>query len=302
MPIVFIAGATGYLGRFLVEEYQRKGWTVRALVRNAQRARAQGLRADELVEAEATKPEELCGVMQGADLVISSLGITRQKDGLTYRAVDYQANLNLLREAERAEVARFAYIHVLGARAMMHVPLVQAKQAFVDQLQCSSIASTIIAPSGYFSDMAEILEMAKSGRAFVFGDGSKKLNPIHGADLAAAVAEAVERGDAWLDIGGPDIFTQRELAELAFDVLDWPAKITRLPDWTRKMALALVPRITPVRVHGPAQFFLTALGQDMVGKPHGTRHVRDHFLRLADEADDRTFKVRRPRRAAPLPH
>jgi hypothetical protein len=37
-------------------------------------------------------------------------------------------------------------------------------------------------------------------------------------------------------------------------------------------------------VHGPALFFLTALGQDMTAPPHGTRHLADHFAQLAREA------------------
>ncbi|MEM1150407.1 MAG: SDR family oxidoreductase [Pseudomonadota bacterium] len=284
---VFIAGATGYLGRHLVQEYVLRGWHVRALVRNAESATASGLGAHDYATAEATQPDTLKGVMEGADLVISALGITRQRDGLTYRAVDYQANLNLLREAERANVKRFAYVHVLGARQMMGVPLVQAKQAFVDQLECSPIPSTVIAPSGYFSDMAEILNSAKVGRAWVFGDGSKRLNPIHGADLAKAVADAVDRGDAWLDVGGPDTFTQGQLARLAFDVLGKPATISHVPDWVRKAAIAVLPRVTPIHVHGPAQFFLSALGIDMVGEPHGTRRLEDHFRELAADATNK---------------
>ncbi len=285
MQTVFIAGATGYLGRHLVKEYAKRGWHVRALVRNAESAIASGLGTHDYVAAEATQPDTLKDLMEGADLVISALGITRQKDGLTYRAVDYQANLNLLREAERANVKRFAYVHVLGARQMMGVPLVRAKQAFVDQLECSSIPSTVIAPSGYFSDMAEILNSAKAGRAWVFGDGSKQLNPIHGADLAKAAADATDRSEAWLNVGGPDTFTQAELAQLAFEVLGKPAKISHVPDWVRKAAIAILPRVTPIHVHGPAQFFLTALGQDMVGEAHGVRRLQDHFRTLVDETD-----------------
>jgi uncharacterized protein YbjT (DUF2867 family) len=153
MPSVFIAGSTGYLGRFLCAEYRARGFHVTALVRD--RRRAQTLDADRLIEAEATRAETLSGVMEGIDLVVSALGITRQSDGLSYADVDFGANLNLLHEAERAGAGRFAYVHVLGADEMRHVPLVSAKAEFVDALQASGIASTVIAPSGYFSDMEE---------------------------------------------------------------------------------------------------------------------------------------------------
>jgi len=275
MKRVFIAGATGYLGRFLCAEFQQQGWYVIALVRNS--ALAKPIAADQLIEAQATNAASIKGVMAGTDLVVSSLGITRQTDGLDYWDVDYQANLNLLREAERAGVGRFAYIHVLRAADMAKVPLVAAKSAFVEELQRSAVASAIIAPSGYFSDMSDFLAMAQSGRVWLFGDGSKRINPIHGADLAGVTVSAIEDGVAWLDVGGPDIFDQKELAELAFASLGKASRVTLLPDILRQIALHLLPLVTPRRISGPARFFLSALALDMVGDQYGTRHLRDHF-------------------------
>lgn len=276
---VLVAGATGYLGRFLCAEYARRGHHVTALVRDATRARDL---ADVLVEAEATRPETLHGIMDGIDLVVSSLGITRQADGLGYREVDYQANLNLLREAEAAGVGRFAYVHVLGAKAMAQVPLVAAKSAFVEALWASDTPATVVAPTGYFSDMDDVFEMARQGRVWLFGDGSKRLNPIHGADLAAAVADATEAGRGWAEVGGPDVMTQAQIARAAFAALGTEPRIAHLPDWTRRAALGVLPAL-PRRVSGPARFFLTALGMDMVAPRFGTRRLADHFADLAAE-------------------
>lgn len=287
MNTVFIAGASGYLGRHMCAEYQRRGWYVTALVHKT--ARAQDVAADQLIEAEATQSDTLTGVRTGAHLVISCLGLTRQANGLGYRDVDYQANVNLLREAEREGARRFAYIHVVCAEALADVPMVAAKSAFVAELQNSPLASTVIAPSGYFSDMYDFFDMARRGRVWLFGDGQKRLNPIHGQDLAAATADAIEAELDWQDIGGPDILTQVELAMLAFDALGKPPRIVFLPDVLRLLALGLLPWVTPRRIHGPARFFLSALAVDMVGQPHGTHHLKDHFN-----------ASRTPGRAAPL--
>ncbi|MDV7143788.1 SDR family oxidoreductase [Tropicimonas sp. TH_r6] len=281
MTTVFVAGATGYLGRHIVASCRARGWQVRALVRDRSRAEALGVGADAYVEAKATDRSALRGLMAGCDLVVSALGITRQKDGLTYRDVDFQANVNLLEEALDTGIERFAYVHVLNAEAMAEVPLVAAKQAFVDRLRSAPLRSTVICPSGFFSDMEDFLGMARSGRAWLFGDGALRLNPIHGADLAEAALDAVEAGMDRLEIGGPDIFTHAELASLAFETLDKPVRIIRLPDWTRRAALRILPRVTPAHIHGPVQFFLTAMGLEMVGVPHGCRHLADHYRQLA---------------------
>jgi uncharacterized protein YbjT (DUF2867 family) len=276
---VLVAGATGYLGRFLCAEYARRGHHVTALVRDA--ARARGL-ADVLVEAQATGPETLSGLMDGVDLAVSALGITRQADGLGYRDVDYRANLNLLHEAERAGVGRFAYVHVFHADAMAGVPVVDAKAEFVAALWASDMPATVIAPTGYFSDMGDILAMARGGRVWLFGDGSLRLNPIHGADLAAAIADATEAGRGWVEVGGPDVMTQGEIARAAFAALGTEPRITHLPDGLRRAALAALP-LLPRRVSGPARFFLTALGMDMVAPRFGTRRLSDHFASLVSE-------------------
>ena len=275
MQTVLIAGATGYLGRHLCAEYERRGWYVVALVRDA--GRAGDMPADSLVEAQATQPETLRGIMAGVDLVVSALGITRQADGLGYWDVDFQANLNLLEEAERAGVRHFAYVHVLNADKMRGVPLVDAKAAFVDRLRAAPLAHTVIAPSGYFSDMGDFLSMARGGRVWLFKPGTYRINPIHGADLAAATAEAIEAGRDWLDVGGPEVFSHEQIAALAFEALDIRPRIVKLPDVLRRVTLAVLPRIAPRRISGPVRFFLTAMSMDMVGEPHGTRRLIDHF-------------------------
>lgn len=282
MKRVFIAGATGYLGRYLCKEYRARGWHVTALARKS--SHRGGIPADRIVEAEATWPESLTGLMKDADLVISALGITRQTDGVGYWDVDYQANVNLLQEALRSQVARFAFVHVLNADRMETVPLVAAKAAFVRKLQTADIQSTIIAPTGYFSDMADFLKMAQSGRVWMFGSGQHRINPIHGADLAAAIFDAVQEGVSRANVGGPETFTQEGLAELCFEVLDRPPRITYLPDILRRIALRLLPRVAPRHIAGPAQFFLTAGGMNMTAPPSGTRKLADHFRSMVHKA------------------
>ncbi|MGL1921594.1 MAG: SDR family oxidoreductase [Hyphomicrobiales bacterium] len=281
MKRVFIAGATGYLGRYLVNEFGAQGWEVHALCRNTKRAVRSGLIADKMVQGQGTEPKDLQGKMGGVDLVISTLGITRQKDGMTYQDVDYQANINLLREAEYAGVKRFCYIHVLNAHKMKHVALIAAKQAFVDELQASPIASTIISPSGYFSDMGDFINMAKSGRIYLFGDGEKRLNPIHGADLATSIHYAVTNELADLQIGGPETFTQNDMARLAFEATGKPIKIIHLPVSLVTIALFFLKTFTSQSFYGPYQFFLAALRLDMVAQEHGNRrlsHLRRRHL------------------------
>ena len=288
MKKVLVAGATGYLGPFVVRALKAKGYWIRALGRSASKLAHVEDYADEIFIGEVTDPDSLSGLCDSIEIVFSSVGITRQKDGLTYNDVDYQGNRNLLTIAEGSDVSKFVYVHVLNAEKLQHVAMIQAKEAFVDELKRSALDHTVICPTGFFSDMEEFLSMARSGRVYLFGDGSNRINPIHGADLAEVCADALESREQQLDVGGPEVFTYREIAELAFDVLEKPSKITCLPKKLIAAAVGALRWVVPVRAYGPIQFLATVMTMDVVGETYGQRRLVDHFRRCSKAVSHKT--------------
>lgn len=89
----------------------------------------------ELIKAEVTDPRSLMGHFSDIDTLISTVGITRQKDGLTYMDVDYQANMNLLQMAVANGVRKFIYVSVLNGASHRNLKMVDAKEKFVDALK-----------------------------------------------------------------------------------------------------------------------------------------------------------------------
>ena len=103
--------------------------------------------------------------------------------------------------------------------------LTKAKTAFARELAASPVVSQIVNPPGYFSDMTQILQMARRGKVFLF-DPKVRINPIHGADLARFCVDRMEAGqEGQWDIGGPEVFTWESLAQCAFQALDRPTKL-----------------------------------------------------------------------------
>jgi len=288
MKKVLVAGATGYLGRNVVKALKDRGFWVRALGRSDAKLDPTKEFADELFIGEVTDPDSLNATCDGIDVVFSSVGITRQKDGLTYEVVDYQGNRNLLTIAEGSDVSKFVYVHVLNAEKLQHVAMIQAKEAFVDELKRSTLDHTVICPAGFFSDMEEFLSMARYGRVYLFGDGSNRINPIHGADLAEVCADALESREQQLDVGGPEVFTYREIAELAFDVLEKPKKITCLPKKLIAAAVGALRWVAPVKTYGPIQLLATVMTMDVVGETYGQRRLVDHFRRCSRAVSHKT--------------
>ena len=281
MPQLLLAGATGTLGRAIARELAERQRPARLLTRSLARAADLDRGRSEIVRAEVTRPETLRGVMDGIDTVISTVGITRQRDGLTYMDVDYRANRNLLDEALRSGVRKVVFVSVLHGERLRHLKICDAKERFVDALRVSGLDYSVIRPNGFFSDLTAFLDMARRGRAYVFGDGSVRANPIHPADLAEVCVDAVHRSEREIEVGGPEVLTQTAIARLAFEALGQPPKITHVPDAVRRGALTLARTFTSSRTYGPIEFFLTVMARDMVAPQAGHRRLGDYFRQRA---------------------
>ena len=279
MKRILVAGATGYLGGFVAWEFKDRGWFVRALARTPEKLDHLTDTVDEGIPGHVTRPQTLDGVCDGMDVVFSSVGITRQKDGLTFWDVDYQGNKNLLETALQAGVQKFIYISVFNGPQLPHLDIVRAHEEFVELLKGSGIDYTVVRPTGYFSDLGELLDMARKGRVYLFGDGRSRMNPIHGADLAVSCADAVDQSNTEIDVGGPQTLTWEEMAGLAFETLRRPVRITRIPGWMMGLVVWLVRLFN--RHQGELMaFFATMATTDVVAPVAGTHTLSAQFHAL----------------------
>ena len=282
MKKVLVAGATGYLGHYVVQELKKRNYWVRVLIRKeSQKEKFKGILIDEFFIGQVTKPETIKDVTKDIDWVFTSIGITRQKDGLTYMDVDYQANLNLLKDAEKNKIEIFQYVSVFGSEKVPNLKIIQAKVKFVEALKNSSVKHSIIRPTGYFGDLKEVLQMAKNGKVYLIGTGNYKLNPISGSDLATVCVDSLEDRKEIVNVGGPKIYTQNQIAEIAFDALKIKGKIKHIPLWVRDIIVFLLRTFTSSKFYGPYEFFLTAMTIDGNTDKYGKDLLEDYYKQEA---------------------
>lgn len=287
MKKVLVAGSTGYIGRYVVQELKNRGYWVRALLRSTEKIKQHGAHlepaiaplADEFFVGEATRPETLTGVCDGIDIVFSSMGLTRPDFVHSAFDVDYKANLTLLRLAQKAGVKKFVYISVFNAHRMMEIQNIQAHEKFVDELRASGIDYAVIRPTGYFSDMAQFLNMARSGIMLSLGEGDKRSNPIHGADLAKVCVDAIEGDDKVIEAGGPETFTYREVAEMAAEVVGKHPFVASVPVWLAD-GIAAVSGFINRDIQDVALFASAVSKMDSVAPARGTHRLRDYFVEM----------------------
>ncbi len=273
---VLLAGSTGYLGRYITTELLSRDFETKIIVRSKDKIKLENPNL-KVVEAQVTNPKTLGNICEDIDVVISTVGITRQKDGLTYMDVDYQANANLIDEAKKRGVKKFIYISVLNGDKLRDLKICEAKEKLIDYLKASGLDYCIVRPNGFFSDMGDFLKMAKGGSVYLFGDGALKFNPIHGVDLAKVVVDVIDEDIKEINVGGPDILSQNQVAELALKAYSKPIKIIHFPDWIRKLAIWIFRTFTSVKTYGPIEFFMTTMAIDMQAPQYGVHKLEDFF-------------------------
>jgi len=281
---IVVAGATGYVGRHVVAALDARGHRVRALVRSRERAEAPGAfgapalagLVAEYRTVDYSQQATLTDCCEGADRVVSALGVTRQK--ASPWDIDFLGNLRLLEDAERNGLSSFLYVNVLHSSQGTSLTM-RSKHAFSEVLRRSDVAGQIVNPSGYFSDVTAFLIMARRGIGFTLGTGDRKVNPIHGADLAKFIADRVAEPSGQWDIGGPDTFTYRELEELAFAIAARHPHILSFGSGAAHSLQWVADRSSP-RISNLTRFFLESLQLDAVGTPTGSRLLEPYLRSL----------------------
>jgi len=96
---VLVAGATGYLGQYMVKESKKQGYWVRVLTRDPKKLTHLDEYIDDLFVGEVTNPDSITGICEDIDFVVSAVGITRKKRDLALVYVmtgEYDAAIDLL--------------------------------------------------------------------------------------------------------------------------------------------------------------------------------------------------------------
>ena len=240
---IFIAGAGGPLGKKLIDGFLDRNDQVTAMGYSKQEFA--GLYHPRLttLACDVTKPEQLDGLCKGADVVVSCLGITRMRNRLTHMDVDYQGNLNLLKEAEKHGVRKFAFITPIGAgHGEEHgVPLLQAKHLFKKELRNAGLEWIIFRAGGFFSDLAEMGKMAAKGTMYIVGPGTNIFTPVDVRDVARVVIEDIPvKSNTVVEIGGPEDMSWNEICRTCFAHYGKKPRIVHVPVWLCNATLPLL--------------------------------------------------------------
>ena len=312
---VCIAGATGYLGRRVVAELRARSSPVVAILKDhscyEDQRRLIELGAV-LAFVDASRLEPYAEALLGAEVAISCLASANVHVDATndFWAIDRDANIRFGQAALHAGARHVILVATFEGRASRHITAFSdAKEVAVDTIgaacRAAGAAFTVIRPTAYFSDLTNRAfdSVYKQGRHTVVGDGSHRINPVNGDDVAAFIAECIgdpTKAGREHQVGGPDIFSFREIGMLAAEVIGRPdtLKIRMIPIWSLRLVAALASAAGLVsrggrRSSAILHWMIWSGTHDAVAPACGARRLRDAFCAKRDALQPETIDAKR---------
>lgn len=270
MEKILVTGATGSLGLEVTKALHASGYPIRAMVHDVENIDKIKAYTQDIIIADARKPNQLLGLCKGIDILISTVGKSIslfKNDKGTYDSIDHYGNRNILLEAEKSGVKRVIFTSIMGCGG--DNPLKLSKVHYrVEKLIAEKFTNyTIFRPSGFFSGLNDLIILGKRGIIPVIGDGESMTNSIHQTDLASAIRDMLTAGPPIIKIGGPVIHTRKEMAQMIQNKTG--GRIIHLPPIFVKGSISLFWPIKASLYHN-MDYFRYVTTRDMVGDSHGT--------------------------------
>lgn len=278
---VVLAGAFGNLGAEILKVLCASGHEVIAADLKARDVEGTEGKFS-FVSIDATNPETLKGLCDGADIVITTMGLTGASTRFTAYDIDYQGNMNLYEEAKRAGVRKFNYISVISCdeKGAEEVPMLHAKYMVEQELKKGELDYVIFRPTGYFYDIAKVFKpyVEKGEMQLLKGYGEVKANVVDCPDFAQYIVEHMEDTNVTYNVGGKETYTYNEMAKMCFDAAGKPTKIKWAPIWLFGV-LANLPKIKKAGKHDIILFSKWTLSHDLVGTDITGEHSFAEYIK-----------------------
>ena len=213
---ILVTGATGNVGRQVVQQLINRGADVRALVRNPENANLPA--SVQIVQGDLLDLDSLRGALKGVSTLFLLNAVV--PDEFTQALVA----LNLAREAG---IERIVYLSVIHSDLYSNVPHFAGKYGVERMIEQMGLNATILRPAYFMDNEVTIKDVVVGYGVYPMPIGSKGLAMIDARDIGEIAAiELLRRERAaeplpleTINLVGPDTLTGADAAGIWSDVL-----------------------------------------------------------------------------------
>jgi len=259
--LITVFGGSGFLGRHVVQALAERQYRVRVAVRRPDLAgHLQPLGCVgqiHAVQANVRNRPSVAAAVRGSDVVINLVGILFEAGRQRFDAVQ-SFGAEGVALAAAAHNARMVHISAIGADEDSSAAYARAKRRGEELVLAASPEATIFRPSILFGPNDDFFNrFAGIARLSPFlplvGGGHTRFQPVFAGDVAEAIAKAVDgatRPGSIYELGGPDVYTFKELMEFTLATIERRRLLLPLPFGVAKLQAAIFELVSklPLRV------------------------------------------------------
>ena len=264
--VACVFGASGFVGRHVVQRLAAAGWRVRAAVRDPESAAFLRPMGDpgQVVpfRGDLNDPASVRAAVAGADVVVNLVGILYERGRQTFQNIHVAGAAAVAKAAAEAGAKTLVHVSALGASASSPSRYARSKAAGEEAVRAAFPAAVILRPSVIFGAEDDFFNRFARLASFspvlpVIGRrGGTLMQPVFVGDVADAVLAAVRSPTAaghTYSLGGPATYRFADILRLVLAATGFRDLLVPLPlslARTQAFFLALLPKppLTPDQV------------------------------------------------------
>lgn len=280
MGRIFITGGTGFVGREILRELHREGFSPRCLVRPGSEGKLAPESEAEIVRGDLLQGSGLEKAAEGCDAVVHLVGIIREfpSRGVTFQKLHVEATRKALEIARAAGISRYLHMSALGARSGAVSAYHRSKWEAEELVRESGLRFTIFRPSVIVGRGGDLMRLISRLVRFsplvpVLGNGRYRLQPVALETVAkgfvAALCSPESEGRAF-EVAGPEPVTYNDFLNVVGKCLGRKVRRFHQP---LKLVRPLVEIFEPLPFFPITSDQLTMLLENNTGDPTSFYHT-----------------------------
>ena len=253
--VVTVFGGSGFIGRYVVKRLAQQGWFVRVAVRRPSRAAFLQPLGDvgQITPLRAPLQDEgaVRDVLEGAEAAINLVGVLFERGKQSFKAVHLDGARRVAEAAAAAGVRHLVQVSAIGAEAAGEAKYARTKGAAEQAVLQAFPTAVVMRPSIVFGPEDEFFNLFASLAQLspvlpLIGGGRTRFQPVYVGDVADAVVKALTdpacAGKTY-ELGGPRIYSFKELLELMLSEIGRRRLLLPLPFWAATLEATVLERL-----------------------------------------------------------